>query len=130
MMTVFDDDRHVFDALCAGASGYLLKSTPPAALLDALVQVRDGGAAMTPAIVRKVVACFRQPPAGPQAAALTERERQVLDGLVAGQTTRQIAAALFVSPNTVAYHVKQLYEKLQVHSRAAAVAWAFRHRPP
>ena len=82
MMTVFDDDRHVFDALCAGASGYLLKSTPPAALLDALVQVRDGGAAMTPAIVRKVVACFRQPPAGPQAAALTERERQVLDCLL------------------------------------------------
>lgn len=130
MMTVFDDDRHVFDALCAGASGYLLKSTPPAALLDALVQVRDGGAAMTPAIARKVVARFRQPPAGPQAAALTERERQVLDGLVAGQTTRQIADALFVSPNTVAYHVKQLYEKLQVHSRAAAVAWAFRHRTP
>lgn len=128
MLTVFEDDRHVFDALCAGASGYLLKSTPPRQLLDQIAEVSRGGSAMSPTIARKVVQQFRQPAAGTEIVALTDREKEVLDGLVAGKTTRQIADALFISPNTVAYHIKQLYAKLQVHSRAAAVSWAFRHR--
>ncbi|MCA0268112.1 MAG: response regulator transcription factor [Bacteroidetes bacterium] len=130
MLTVFEDDRHIFDALCAGASGYLLKSTPPRQLLDQIAEVGRGGAAMSPTIARKVVQQFRQPPAGSETVALTAREQDVLDGLIAGQTTRQIAETLFISTNTVAYHIKQLYAKLQVHSRAAAVSWAFRHRKP
>jgi len=128
MLTVFEDDAHVFDALCAGASGYLVKSTPPPLLLAALADVHAGGSAMSPGIARKVVARFQQAAPPPGAPVLTAREREVLDGLVAGKTARQIGEELFVSANTVAYHVKQLYAKLEVHSRAGAVAWAFRHR--
>ena len=124
MLTVFDDEDQVFDALCRGASGYLLKNTPPAELLDSIREVKAGGAPMTASIARKVVRFFQRTSVKEET--LTDREREVLQHLVDGKTNRQIAEALFISENTVAYHLKQIYEKLHVHSRAEAVAKAMR----
>lgn len=126
MLTVFDDAERVFRALQEGASGYLLKSTPPAQIMEAIREVYDGGAPMTPSVARKVVSFFRRPKG--EQPVLSTREREVLDGLIEGKTNRQIAEVLFISPNTVAYHLKQIYEKLHVHSRAEAVAKVMRHR--
>ena len=122
VLTVFDDPDRVFEALKAGASGYLVKTTPPADVLDAIRELHAGGAPMSASVARKVVAAFRRP--DPASEGLTPREREVLEHLVAGETVRQIAEALFVSPTTVAFHVRQIYEKLHVHSRAEAVAHA------
>jgi DNA-binding NarL/FixJ family response regulator len=127
MLTVYADERQVFQALCAGATGYLLKNTPPTDIVDAIRDIHDGGAPMTASIARKVVSLFREPDDNDP---LTEREDEVLDHIIQGKTNRQIAEDLFISVNTVAYHVKQIYEKLHVHSRAEAVAKAMRHRPP
>ena len=124
MLTVFDDEDQVFEALCRGASGYLLKNTPPAELLGAIGEVQAGGAPMTASIARKVVRFFQRTSAKEEA--LTDREREVLGHLVEGKTNRQIGEALFISENTVAYHLKQVYEKLHVHSRTEAVAKAMR----
>lgn len=120
MLTVHDDDDLIFSALCEGASGYLLKNTPPAQILDAIREVHEGGAPMTASVARKVVRYFRQPTVVDES--LTERENEVLQHIVAGKTNRQIAEDLFISENTVAYHIKQIYERLHVHSRAEVVA--------
>lgn len=122
MQTVYQDEDRVFEALCAGAMGYLLKNTPPAQLLEAIREVYAGGAPMTASVARKVVRFFRKPEYNNEA--LSTRENEVLDQLIEGKTNRQIADVLFISPNTVAFHVKQIYEKLHVHSRAEAVARA------
>lgn len=124
MLTVHDDEDRIFSALCEGASGYLLKNTPPAQILDAIREVHTGGAPMTASVARKVVHFFRQRQITDES--LTERENEVLQHLMAGKTNRQIADELFISENTVAYHIKQIYEKLHVHSRAEAVAKAMR----
>ena len=124
MLTVFDDEDQVFEALCRGASGYLLKNTPPTEILNSISEVQAGGAPMTASIARKVVRFFRKTSVKEEA--LTDREHEVLQHLVDGKTNRQIAGALFISENTVAYHLKQIYEKLHVHSRAEAVAKAMR----
>jgi DNA-binding NarL/FixJ family response regulator len=126
MQTVYGDEDRVFKALCSGATGYLLKNTPPAVLIDAIREVHAGGAPMSASIARKVVHFFRMPEVDDEA--LTPRETEVLDLLVEGKTNREIGEALFISVNTVAYHVKQIYEKLHVHSRAEAVAKALRRR--
>jgi DNA-binding NarL/FixJ family response regulator len=126
MQTVYQDDDQIFEALCAGATGYLLKNTPPAEIVGAIQDIHEGGAPMTATIARKVVRLFRQPSVGDD---LTEREEEVLGKIIEGKTNRQIADELFVSVNTVAFHVKQIYEKLHVHSRAEAVAKAMRRRP-
>ena len=127
MLTVYADDDKVFQALQRGATGYLLKNTPPAQLLDAIREIHAGGAPMTPSIARKVVHLFRRPAASADPEeALTEREQEVLGKLVEGKTNKQIGEELFISANTVAYHVKGIYEKLHVHSRAEAVAKAMR----
>lgn len=120
VLTVHDAADRVFEALQAGASGYLVKTTAPADVLAAVRELYEGGAPMSASIARKVVEALRRP--DPDTDTLSRREREVLDLLVAGKTYRQIAGALFVSPNTVAFHVKQVYEKLHVHSRAEAVA--------
>lgn len=127
MLTVHDDPDRVFEALQAGASGYLVKTTPPAEVLEAVRELHAGGAPMSASIARKVVTAFRQP--DPDLGELSRREREVLDHLVEGKTVRQIADALFVSSSTVAFHVRQIYEKLHVHSRAEAVARALGRRP-
>jgi DNA-binding NarL/FixJ family response regulator len=128
MLTVHDDPDRVFAALKAGASGYLVKTTPPAEVLEAIRELHAGGAPMSASVARKVVAAFRAP--DPASEGLSRREREVLDHLVDGKTVRQIADALFVSPTTVAFHVRQIYGKLHVHSRAEAVARVLGGRRP
>lgn len=126
MLTVHDDEDVIFDALCRGATGYLLKNTPPGQILDAIRDVQSGGAPMTASVARKVVHFFRKPSVNEET--LTERENEVLRHVVGGETNRQIAKSLFISENTVAYHIKQIYEKLHVHSRAEVVARAMNRR--
>ncbi len=127
MLTVHDDADAVFAALEAGASGYLVKATPPDEVLAAIRELHGGGAPMSASVARKVVQAFRRPD---RADGLSPREREVLDLLVAGKTGRQIAEALFVSPTTIAFHVRQIYEKLHVHTRGEAVAHVLGGRGP
>jgi DNA-binding NarL/FixJ family response regulator len=126
VLTVHQDEDHVFDAMCEGAVGYLLKTTQPSALIDAIREVRDGGAPMTPSIARRVLGFVKQRRFYDQA--LSEREIEVLDQLIECKTNRQIADTLFISPNTVAFHIKQIYRKLHVHSRSEAVRRTLRGR--
>ena len=128
MLTVYDDDDRVFDALCAGASGYLLKKTPPARLLDSIREAAEGGAPMSPDIARKVVAVFRQvrPPRRADYD-LTPHEQRLLTLLVEGHSYKTAAATLGVSYNTICFHIKNIYSKLHVHSKSAAVTKALRH---
>ncbi|MFQ5584986.1 MAG: response regulator [Calditrichia bacterium] len=131
MCTVHDDDQNVFDALCAGAVGYLLKKTPPDELVAALRNAANGGSPMTPNIARKVISTFHLSPATPEKEAtdrLTEREQQVLEQLAGGNSYAAIAEALDISLNGVRFHIRGIYEKLQVHSRSAAVAKGLKKR--
>lgn len=123
MCTVHSDEDKIFDALCGGAMGYLLKDNPEE-IIDAIREVSQGGAPMTASIARKVVDLFRRPRVSVPDAELTDREEEVLGKLIEGKTNRQIAEELYIAANTVAYHVKQIYKKLHVHSRAEAVAKA------
>lgn len=128
-LTVYDSDDQVFRALCAGASGYLLKNTPPARLLESLKEVAAGGAPMSPEVARRVLRLFREfrPPAQANYH-LTPQEHQLLKLLVDGHHKKTAAAALDISVNTVSFHLKHIYEKLQVHSKTEAVAKALRER--
>lgn len=128
MLTVYDDDERIFDAMCAGACGYLLKKTPPARLLEGLKEVVGGGAPMSPEVARRVVALFRnvRPPA--QAGhALTPHEIRLLKLLTDGHNYKTAAAELGITVHTVSFHLRQVYAKLQVHSKTEAVAKALRH---
>ncbi len=129
MLTVYDDDRRIFDAMCAGACGYLLKKTPPARLLESLKEVVGGGAPMSPEVARRVVELFREirPPsqAGYQ---LTPHEIRILTLLVEGHNYKTAADELGVSINTIRFHMRSIYEKLQVHSKSEAVSKALRSR--
>jgi DNA-binding NarL/FixJ family response regulator len=129
MLTVYDDDERIFDALCAGASGYLLKKTAPARLLESLREAAAGGSPMSPEVARRVIALFREvrPPAQADYD-LTPHERRLLGMLVEGHNYKTAAAELGVSVNTVSFHVRHVYQKLQVHSRSEAVAKALRER--
>ena len=129
MLTVYDDDDRIFAALCAGACGYLLKKTPPAALLASLKEAVDGGAPMSPEVARRVVALFREirPPERADYK-LTPHELRLLKLLVEGHNYKTAAAALGVSFNTICFHIRHIYEKLQVHSKSEAVAKALRNR--
>jgi DNA-binding NarL/FixJ family response regulator len=124
MLTVYEDADHIFDALKAGASGYLLKQTPRGELLAALKQVHAGGSPMTSNIARKVVQSFQQPfqAAPAEAADLSAREREVLDLLARGYLYKEIAETLSISLPTVNTYIRRIYEKLHVRSRAQAVA--------
>jgi DNA-binding NarL/FixJ family response regulator len=127
MLTVYDDDERVFDAICAGASGYLLKKTPPARLLDSLREAVNGGAPMSPEVARRVIELFRE--VGPRRTAahdLTPHELRLLRLLAEGHNYKTAAAELGVSVNTVAFHMKHVYLKLHVHSKSEAVAEALR----
>ena len=128
MLTVYDDDDRIFDALCAGACGYLLKKTPPARLLESLKEAVQGGAPMSPEIARRVVALFREfrPPERADYH-LTPHETRLLKLLVEGHNYKTAATQLAVSFNTVCFHIKSIYEKLQVHSKSEAVAKALRN---
>lgn len=123
MLTVIADADKLFEALAAGATGYLLKQTTPADLLTALREVHTGGSPMSPAIARLVVTSLHKPlPADSPLASLTAREREILDGLAKGLLYKEIAERLAVSYETVHSHIRSIYEKLQVSSRTQAVA--------
>ena len=128
-LTVYDDDSNVFNAICAGASGYLLKNTPPARLLESLKEVVNGGAPMSPDIARRVITLFRdfRPPAR-SSYDLTPQETQLLKLMVEGHYYKTAARELNISINTVSFHLKHIYEKLQVHTKTEAVAKALRER--
>ncbi len=131
MHTVYEEDDLVFESLCNGASGYILKRTPPARLLEAIVETRRGGAPMSPEIARKVLSRFRK--LGPAAAAIPEgggalspQQTRLLALIAAGSSYRESALELDVSINTVRTHIRSIYEKLQVHTKSEAVAKAMR----
>ena len=122
MLTVYEDNENIFDSLAAGATGYVLKNTPPNELIGALEQVIAGGSPMSGAIARRVVEHFRAPEQDPALATLSPRESEILDLLVQGIRFKEIAERLFISPETVRTHTRHIYEKLQVSSRAEAAA--------
>lgn len=127
MLTVFEDDRNIFEAIRAGANGYLLKKTPPAKLLLAIEEAASGGMPMTPFVARQVVDMFKQYiPPEKEKFSLTARESEVLALLVDGLNYAMIAEKLFISLDTVRNHIRHIYEKLHVHSKAEAVAKAMR----
>lgn len=126
-LTVYDDDERIFAALCAGALGYLLKNTQPARLLDSLREVKAGGAPMSPEVARRVIKLF-QNFTPPQNATylLTPQEKELLRLLVEGHSYKTAAHQLEISIHTVSFHLRNVYEKLQVHSKSEAVAKALR----
>jgi len=129
VLTIYDDDKRIFDALCAGARGYLLKNTPPARLLASLQEAVTGGSPMSPEIARRVVTLFRdiRPPEKADYE-LTPHETRLLKMLVDGHNYKTAAKELAVSVNTISFHMRHIYEKLQVHSKSEAVSKALRHR--
>jgi DNA-binding NarL/FixJ family response regulator len=129
MLTVYGDDERIFDALCAGACGYLLKNTPPGRLLDGLREAVNGGAPMSPDVARRVVTLFRdiRPPAHADYD-LTPHELRLLKLMVDGHSYKSAGALLHVTPHAVSFHLRHIYEKLQVHTKSEAVAKALRDR--
>lgn len=129
MLTVFDDNKNVFDAIRQGANGYLLKKTPPARLIDYIREVYEGGAPMNASIATQVLKMFAgmQPSASPDYA-LSQREKQVLQSLVDGNSYKMVAAEMYISIDTVRSHIRSIYEKLHVNSKSEAVAKALRDR--
>jgi len=126
-LTVYNDDKRIFDAICAGASGYLLKKTAPARLLESLQEAVGGGAPMSPEVARRVIAIFREIRPPEQADYhLTPHEIRLLKLLVEGHNYKTAAAELKVSVNTIRFHMRCIYEKLQVHSKSEAVAKSLR----
>ena len=128
-LSVYDDDANVFNAICAGASGYLLKNTPPARLLESLREVVNGGAPMSPEVARRVVKIFREfRPPERASYHLTPQETDLLKLMVEGHHYKTAAHEMGISVHTVSFHLKHIYEKLQVHSKTEAVAKALRER--
>lgn len=133
ILSVMEDEDNVFRAICAGASGYVTKPVLPQHLLDAVEHAFGGGTPMSPHIARKVLQLFRQTIPQPRTDyQLTAREQEVLELLVAGDDYRQIAEKLFLSLFTVRAHIRNIYDKLHVHSKSQAVAKALRENvlPP
>lgn len=128
MLTVYDDNERIFDALCAGACGYLLKKTPWAKLVESLKEAVEGGSPMSPEVARRVINLFREikPPREAEYE-LTPHEVRLLRMLVEGHSYKTAAAELHVSVNTIKFHLRHIYDKLQVHTKSEAVAKALRH---
>ena len=119
VLTVYDDDDRIFQAICAGACGYLLKRTPPARLLEAIGEAFNGGSPMSPAVARRVLELFRHYRPAPQTDhQLTPHQVRLLKLFVEGHNYKSAAAKLGVTVNTIAFHVQQIYTKLQVHSKS------------
>ena len=123
-LTIHENDDKIFNALCAGATGYLVKTTKPAKILEAIRDVCEGGAPMSSNIARMIVGSFRRTTLSP----LSPREKEVLAELCKGYSYKMIADALFIGERTVNFHIKNIYQKLQVHSKSEAVLKALRER--
>lgn len=121
ILTTYEDGAPIFDALKAGASGYILKRAPAQEIVSAIIQVHEGGSPMSPQIARRVVNFFHNRPPADELDVLSEREREVLQLLAEGSMYKEIAGHLNISIDTVRSHVRKIYEKLHVHSRTGAV---------
>lgn len=129
ILTIFDDDQSLFESLCLGAHGYLLKGSSPAQILQAIEDVFNGGAPMSPSIARRVVATFSKfSSRNNDGFNLSLREKEILASLVKGNSYKMIGSELDISIQTVKTHIKNVYEKLHVHSQSEAVAKAIRER--
>jgi DNA-binding NarL/FixJ family response regulator len=127
VLTVYKDDGRIFQAICAGACGYLLKTTPPPRLLEALREIAEGGAVMSPEVAIRVVDLLRQSQTPEQSSeTLSPQEMRLLKLLTEGHQNKTAAAVLGISVHTVSFHLRSIYEKLHVHSRSEAVARALR----
>ncbi len=129
MLTIFDDDDNIMNAILAGADGYLLKKTAPPQVLNSLKTCIAGGSPMTPGIAKKVLSLFKKHiPVKNDDFSLTQREMEILNLLVDGWENQAIADKLFISVQTVRNHIRHIYDKLQVHSKSQAVVKAIRER--
>lgn len=128
MLTIHEDNDRIFQAICAGASGYLLKMSPTAKIFEAIEEVSRGGAAMNSQIARRVLNMFTQLHAPRWDYELTDREKEILEHLVDGETKNQMAEALFLSVHTIDTHIRNIYAKLHVNSRTDAVRKAIQER--
>ena len=131
VLTVFEDNQNVFDAICSGANGYLLKKSSPDQIIDAIHDVLQGGAPMTPSIANKVLKLLADANLSTQQKqdyGLTKREKEILYSLVNGNSYKMIAAEQEITIDTVKSHLKKVYQKLQVHSQTEAVAKALRNK--
>lgn len=128
MQTVFEEDEKIFQSILAGASGYILKNTPPARILDALKEIHEGGAPMSPSIATKVLKMVSNSSQNSttQNFNLSDREKEILSCLVKGMRYKRIAEVCFISVDTVRGHIRNIYEKLHVHSKSEAVAKAIK----
>ncbi len=129
MLSIYDDDERIFDALCAGACGYLLKKTPPVRLLESLKEAVAGGSPMSPEVARRVITIFRdiRPPSQADYD-LTPHETRLLKMLVEGHNYKTAALEIGVTVHAVSFHMRRIYEKLQVHTKSEAVSVALRDR--
>ncbi len=130
METIFEDNDKIFNSICNGAEGYILKNTPPVQILSSIREIFEGGAPMTPSIASKVLKMFKNKSTEntPEEFSLTEREKEILKCLVEGMSYKLIAENCFISIDTVSGHIKNIYKKLQVHSKSEAVAKAIKGR--
>lgn len=129
MFTVFEDDEKIFAAIRAGASGYLLKKTPPPEILEAVRELYNGGAPMSPSIARKVIQAFQsEPSSAMEDYKLTTREKEILYSLVDGLSYKKIADKYVVSISTIRTHICNIYQKLHVNSKSQAVAKVFQNK--
>ncbi len=131
MLTIYEESEVVFDALCAGACGYLVKKTQPSRLLEAIKDVTEGGSPMSSRIARQVIGAFKESKSAAKNTdeySLSNREREVLTRLANGNNYQEIAEQLFISVDTVRHHIKNIYKKLHVHSQSQAVAKAIRKK--
>jgi DNA-binding NarL/FixJ family response regulator len=130
MQTVFEESDKIFAAVCAGASGYLLKKAPPQKIIEAIHEIGNGGAPMTASVAAKVLQMFRHQSTAAKSEFidLSAREKEILGWLVKGKSYKSIAAECFISIDTVSTHVRHIYEKLHVHSKSEAVAKAIQQK--
>lgn len=129
MLTVFDDNKNVFEAISSGANGYVLKKTPPAKLLEYIQDAQSGGAPMTSSIATQVLKMFSSIHSEKgEDYNLSDREKEVLSLLVNGYSYKMIASEMFIAIDTVRSHIKKIYEKLHVNSKSEAVAKAFKDK--
>ncbi|MEM9833840.1 MAG: response regulator transcription factor [Bacteroidota bacterium] len=127
MLTIYNDAHRIFDSLCAGATGYLLKNTPFQEVRSGILELHKGGSPMSPQIARKVINYFeKSTPKKPLEASLSEREQEVVDGLVEGLSYKLIADKMCISVDTVRFHIKKIYRKLHVNSKAEVIARALK----
>lgn len=130
METIFEEDEKIFQSICNGAQGYILKNTPPEEILDAIREIYEGGAPMSPIIASKVLRMFKFNLSGQSDSSfnLSSREKEILKCLVEGMSYKMIADTCFISADTVNGHIKNIYKKLQVHSKGEAVAKAIKRK--